>query len=66
MEQVEKGSGVRPGQAVFLRFWNRRWIGKGLPPPGASGHYVPPVGKRVRAHVEQKEDGSFEVLLPTG
>ena len=62
----EKGAGVKAGQAVFVRFWNERWIGKGSPPPGSSGHHVPAEGTRVRAYVTQGEDGSFEMLLPNG
>lgn len=65
-DKVEKGAGVRPGEAVFVRFWTERWIGKGSPPPGSSGHHVPAEGARVRAYVVQGKDGSFEMLLPNG
>ena len=66
IDKVEKGGGLRPGQAVFLRFWNQEWIGQGPPPPSSGGHHIPAEGTRVRAYVERVKDGTLEVLLPNG
>lgn len=66
IDGVEKGDGLKPGEVVFARFWNQHWIGKGLPPPGSTGHYVPKPGSQVRAYLERAKDGTFEVILPNG
>jgi hypothetical protein len=66
VDKVEKGDGVKPGQVVFARYWNRQWIGRGNPPPGSRGHRNPPEGTLVRAYVTRGDDGTFEAMLPNG
>jgi hypothetical protein len=66
VEEFEKGEGPKAGEVVFVRFWNQRWVGKGAPPPHASGHDVPAKGAVARVHAKRGPDGSYEALLPNG
>lgn len=64
---IEKGATAKlePGDRIYAGFWQSKWIGKGLPEPGASGHDVPDEGNVVRAFLS-RHDGKYEVLLPNG
>jgi hypothetical protein len=65
LARVEKGSYA--GRLVYVRFWRRRFIGKGPPPDGAYGHrQVPVVGSVVRVFVTEGEDGGYDVVSPNG
>jgi hypothetical protein len=65
LARVEKG--VYAGQLVYVRFWRKRFRGKGEAPDGAYGHrQVPGVGSEVRAFVTTGEDGGYDVILPNG
>jgi hypothetical protein len=64
---LEKGDGLKAGGLVYARFWGKRWVGEGEPPPDAYGHHdVPAKGKRVRIFLERSKDGGYDVLLPNG
>ena len=47
VEKAEKGDRIQPGDVVYGRFWNKKWIGKGDPDPHASGHSGPAKGATV-------------------
>ena len=64
---LEKGDGLKVGGLVYARFWGKRWIGQGEPPPDAYGHGgVPAKGAGVRVYLERAKDGGYDVLLPNG
>jgi hypothetical protein len=65
VESVERGEGVKPGDIIFARFWNRYWIGKKDPPPYGTGHHLHDKGSTIRAHLEPGK-GAYEILLPNG
>lgn len=65
VESVERGEGVKPGDIIFARFWNRYWIGKKDPPPYGTGHHMHANGSKIRAHLEPGK-GAYEILLPNG
>ena len=62
---VEKGTDITTGNTVYAHFWNKRWIGKGRPEPGSSGHNGVAKGDFVLAHLIRK-NGTYHVLLPNG
>jgi len=63
--KVEKGE--HAGKLAYVRFWRRKYIGKGEAPDGAYGHRdIPKVGSQVRAYAREGEDGGLDVILPNG
>ena len=38
VDAVEKGSGLKPGDVVRVRYTSNAWLGPGPPPPHDSGH----------------------------
>ena len=67
IEHVKKGTGVSTGDRLYVRFWNKQWIGKGPLPPGFSGHRgIPRLGEKVRVYLTNGQDGGFDVLAPNG
>ncbi len=73
VDQCEKGEGVKKGDLVYIRYWNRRWIGKGPVPPSYSGHRgLIKEGAQIRAYltteatIRGKKDGGLNVLDPNG
>ena len=63
---VEKGDGVKPGDAVYARFHTRRWVGAGRPRQTTSaGHVVPGQDEQVRVYLARKA-GRYDALLPNG
>ena len=66
VEACEKGDGIKKGQLLYTRYWERRWVGKGYPLPGIYGqHRLPEEGERVRVFLKG-EDGGFDFLEPNG
>jgi hypothetical protein len=64
---VEKGDGPKPGDLVYARYWTRKWVGAGHPPPGSAGHRgLPKAGDTVHVHLKRADDGGYNVLLPNG
>ena len=62
---LEKGTCV--AKLVYLRFWRRKYRGKGEAPDGSYGYRnIPEVGSQVRAYVREMEDGGYDVILPNG
>lgn len=66
--QVSKvGKGEYAGKLAYVRYWHRRFIGKGPAPLGANGQReIPKVGTVVRAYVRAADDGGFDVISPNG
>jgi hypothetical protein len=63
--RVEKGRFA--GRLAYVRFWRRRFKGKGPAPAGHYGHrQVPSVGSVVRVFVSEGEDGGYDVVSPNG
>lgn len=59
--------GKHAGKLAYVRFWHRKFIGKGEAPDGAYGHReIPKVGSRVRVYAREGEDGGLDVALPNG
>ncbi len=81
VDQVEKSR--RSGQAdncmtapLYVRYWQRRWVGSSPQPPSTSGHRsLPAEGRRYRFYLSnrafdgfsrQNMSGGYNVLLPNG
>jgi hypothetical protein len=65
VEKVERAEGLRTGDTIFARFWNRTWIKNYDPPSYGSGHGLHVNGTTVRAHLEHGK-GAYDILLPNG
>ena len=73
---TEKGEGIKAGDLVYVRYWHRSWVGKGLPEPNTSGHRGRPVvGETHRIYVSKNaydgfsrdnKDGGFNVIGANG
>jgi hypothetical protein len=65
VSHVEKGK--FEGKLAYVRFWHKRFVGKGKSPLGAFGQRkIPAVGSEVRAYVRDGEDGGLDVISPNG
>lgn len=74
--KVEKGTGIRTGQVVFARYWERRWLSASQPPSKINGHAsLPDEGATLRVFLaryasdgfdKENKDGGFNVLIPNG
>jgi hypothetical protein len=72
----EKGEGIKPGDLIYVRYWHRRWIGKGPPEPNTSGHRgLPTANETLRVYLARKaydgftrdnQDGGFNVIGANG
>ncbi len=67
VERVEKGSDIAVGDRVFVRYWHKRWIGQGPPPPDHYGHWdIPTQGDVATIYVRGDRKTGFDVLSPNG
>lgn len=76
VEQCEKGDGIKQGDLVYARYWQRAWIGKGQVPPSSSGHRkLPGKGESFRIYLARNaydgfntdnKDGGFNVIGANG
>jgi hypothetical protein len=65
VSKIEKGK--FEGKLAYVRFWHKRFIGKGKSPLGAFGQReVPAIGSEVRAYVRAGDDGGLDVISPNG
>ena len=71
----EKGEGIKKGDLVYVRYWRRSFIGKGLPPFDTSGHRgLPTKQQYVRVYLSRNaydgfghnKDGGFNVIGANG
>ena len=72
---TEKGDGLKAGDLVYVRYWNKAWIGGGQPPPDTAGHRgIPAAGEAHRIYVAKNaydgfgttKDGGFNVIGANG
>jgi hypothetical protein len=72
---TEKGDGVKAGDLVYVRYWNKAWIGAGQQPPDTAGHRgTPAVGETHRIYMAKNaydgfgttKDGGFNVIGANG
>lgn len=76
VEQCRKGDGIATGDLIYVRYWERDWIGKGQIPPSTAGHRgLPQEGESLRIYVARKaydgftdenHDGGFNVIGANG
>lgn len=67
VERVEKGSHIASRDRVFVRYWHKRWIGKGPPLPDHYGHWnIPSQGDVAQIYVRGDRKSGFDVLSPNG
>jgi hypothetical protein len=74
---VEKGTGISTKRPVYVRYWDRRWVGDpNDPPDDTHGHWrLPAVKDNVRVYVARNaydgftsdnNDGGFNVIGVNG
>lgn len=76
VKTVEKGELPDEDGLLYVRYWDREWVGKRPAPPSTNGHRgLPSEGDSVRLYLSQNaydgfgttnEDGGFNVLGPNG
>ncbi len=76
VSNCEKGEGLKKGDLVYARYWNRAWQGRGPMPPSTSGHRgLPAAGDTVRVYLARNaydgfdhdnKDGGFNVIGANG
>lgn len=76
VDECEKGDGLKKGDLMYVRYWQRGWIGKGNPPPSTAGHRGLPVqGETLRIYTSRNaydgfstgnNDSGFNVLGTNG
>ncbi len=76
VKEPEKGAGIAADSLIYVRYWQKQWKGKGLPPADTSGHYpIPGKNDVVRVYLarnsydgftDENEDGGFNVIGTNG
>ncbi len=76
VKSVENGALADDDGLIYVRYWQRAWVGGGHPPTSTNGHRgLPAEGDSVRIYLAQdaydgfggpNEDGGFNVLGPNG
>jgi len=76
IQSTEKGEHLQPGELVYVRYWTRRWRGKGPIPTSTGGHRgLPSQGDTVRIYLArnaydgftfQNHDNGFNVIGANG
>jgi hypothetical protein len=74
--KCEKGDGIKEGDLVYVRYWQRDWQGKGHVPTSTTGHRgVPRDGDSLRVYLarnaydgfqSENKDGGFNVIGANG
>ncbi len=65
--EVKKGKDLKVGQEIEVQTKQFRWVGKGTPPPGHSGHHLTPVkGQEVLVFFKLLKDGTKFALFQDG
>jgi hypothetical protein len=65
--QAEKGTEIAAGDRVFVRYWRKRWLAGGNPPPDHYGHRsVPDKSDSVEVYVKGNRKSGFDVVSPNG
>lgn len=69
--KVEKGDDLKADQLVYVRYWQKHWVGRGMPPTGTNGHRgLPAAGDSKRIYLArnaynglgESHDGGFDVI----
>ena len=64
---VHKGADVVADDRVYVRYWRKKWIGSGNPPPDHYGHWnIPVSGDTAEIYVKGDRKTGFDVLSPNG
>lgn len=67
VESVDKGADVVANDRVFVRYWRKKWIGNGNPPPDHYGHgNIPAKTDTAEIYVKGDRKTGFDVLSPNG
>lgn len=75
IKEVEKGEGIKVGELVYVRYWNRAWVGGSTQPITTSGHRgLPKNGESLRIYMARNaydgfgttSDGGFNVIGANG
>ena len=74
--ECAKGDGVKKGELVYARYWQRTWVGSGQMPPNTIGHRgLPAADDTVRVYLArnaydgfttENKDGGFNVIGANG
>lgn len=73
--EAEKGDGLKKGEPVYVRYWQRQWIGRDKQPPDTIGHRgLPSQGETIRVYMARNaydgfgntNDGGFNVIGANG
>jgi len=74
--ESEKGDGLKKGEPVYARYWQRQWVGKDKQPPSTIGHRgLPAQGETIRVYLARNaydgftfdnKDGGFNVIGANG
>ena len=73
--EIEKGDGLKKGEPVYVRYWQRQWISRQKQPPSTIGHRgLPNPGDTIRVYVARNaydgfgntSDGGFNVIGANG
>jgi len=64
---VTKGSDIKAGDRAFVRYWEKKWVGRGSPPPDSNGNWdIPVATDSVEVFVEGDRQTGYDVLQPNG
>ncbi len=76
VESGEKGDGLKKEDLIYVRYWRKAYVGRGLPPPDTGGHRgLPAVGQTLRIYLAknaydgftfENKDGGFNVIGANG
>ncbi|PQO46980.1 hypothetical protein C5Y93_05645 [Blastopirellula marina] len=67
VEAVGKGTDIEKGDRVFVRYWKKRWIGRGNPPTDHYGHSnIPQKSDKLEIYVKGDRRSGFDALSPNG
>ncbi|HKB05713.1 MAG TPA: hypothetical protein VKD90_26070 [Gemmataceae bacterium] len=73
--ETEKGDGLKKGDLVYARYWQRQWVGRDKQPPSTIGHRgLPSNGETIRIYLARNaydgfgntNDGGFNVIGANG
>jgi hypothetical protein len=73
--EIEKGDGLKKGEPIYVRYWQRQWISRAKQPPNTNGHRgLPNQGDTIRVYVARNAydgfgntaDGGFNVIGANG
>jgi len=73
--ETEKGEGLKKGDLVYVRYWQRQWVSRAEQPPSTIGHRgLPGQGQTIRVYMARNaydgfgntNDGGFNVIGANG